>query len=665
MSAEVTLKDLLIELKGQRADDKRLNRMALRSARVGVGKMTTRGVLAEAMFDRLEIGKTIGRAASVMSLGLKPAISGIFAARKTAKENKSLYKSRVQALVEDGRSNTDAAKIAKGAGEAGEGGTEQATAVNTSRIAIAVEKIASSLGEYIKTFGSGGADPNFGFAAGSSNTDEDGEGGGDNAAVKKKNMITRFASAAGNKFGAIYEKGRKIDFKAGAKRFGGLASAVKNGAKTMIAGIGSVIATAFTALTGVLAPIIAALLPAMPFILAAAAAAGAVAVAAAAVADAINTNEELDVMFAKMREDDEYGVDPAGRSMAFKRRRDIRMGASVSESADLELRRLAALRENLVPGVDPSTVKTDVMDSSGNRFTGLTIPQAETLVKSSLDAHNKGAAAGMFAPANQMTLGERMDFDSRAESRPNQAGIMARSKDKPIDWHDARHFTDTEYMEFELDRLRSLRNQGVRSARTISDLSLLYSPVPIPEGSFVEMDIDQAIANVQKQLSASKGLFIGTVRQKVQTKMDLQGTSVNSQRMNETADEMEARRPGKFEIFGKGILNTGASVTTHANRDLGTVAATALGPMALTYGVGKEYFDFFTGQTTNNPNMIEVSDIERRNLTTNRQAVADATNAVVNAPVITTDNSNSSVTHVETPSVLPHNSVAEMGAASY
>ena len=71
MSAEVTLKDLLIELKGQRADDKRSNRMALRSARAGVGKMTTRGVLAEAMFDRLEIGKTIGRAASVMSLGLK------------------------------------------------------------------------------------------------------------------------------------------------------------------------------------------------------------------------------------------------------------------------------------------------------------------------------------------------------------------------------------------------------------------------------------------------------------------------------------------------------------------------------------------------------------------------------------------------------------------
>ena len=85
----------------------------------------------------------------------------------------------------------------------------------------------------------------------------------------------------------------------------------------------------------------------------------------------------------------------------------------------------------------------------------------------------------------------------------------------------------------------------------------------------------------------------------------------------------------------------------------------------IPYGIAREYFDFFTGQTTNNPNMIEVSDIERRNLTPNRQAIADATNAVVNAPVITTDNSNSSVTHVEAPSVLPHNSVAEMGAASY
>ena len=528
--AEATLNDLIKELRTQHVGDRKSMRDLLRDQMQEVGRLTTTGVLAEAAFDRLKFKI--------------PVLSGLRAARKTAASNKALYKSRIEGLVEEGKSPADAAKIAKMAGpaDADSNSAEKATSVNTARTATAVEKMASSLAEFVRSYastinGGGGSDEPFGFADRSSSSDTDETaGGGDTAKASGKSKIRAFAKASSKSFGKVMGKINDGAQKMNIFRNRALMGTIKKTGMTIVLTIASAIASVAATVGGAIAGVAAALAPFMVPIAAGIAAVSGIVASILAILDVDKEFKDIEKMEA---DSEKKGKEAIDRFRVNDAEKDLTLGDAIAN----QRQKVLAAQE---AGDDSVAISIPGGFKSGPR--GLKPEQALAI----LDGAEKAAKdEGILS-----STGRQIE-DAQAMERMNRDKALLGNIKNPLDWADAEGYTSSEYMAQEVKRLKDLKASGAVSAKTIKDPILLANPFAVDDAQlFQEMDIDKAIniaeGNLSQTQTQGNNYHIGMTRRKLKRDGMMKGEGPLFDLLNKSADEMASERMGRAGAFASG-----------------------------------------------------------------------------------------------------------------
>ena len=528
--AEATINDLIKELKAQHVGDRRSMRTLLRDQMQEVGRLTTTGVLAEAAFDRLKFKI--------------PILSGLRAARKTAAANRDLYKSRIEGLVQEGKSPADAEKIAKMSGpiDADSNSAEKATSVNTARTATAVEKMASSLGEFVRAYSStmGGGNDDDIIDDGDNNTEESSvrlpSRGGDSKKASGKSKIRAFAKASSKSFGNVMGKINSGAQKMNLFRNRALMGSIKKTGMSILVGIGSMVMTIAAAIGTAIASVAAALAPFLVPIVAGIAAVTGIIASILAIIDVDKEFKDIEKMEA---DSERKGKEAIDRFRVNDAEKDLTLGDAIANQRQKVLEAQAA-------GDDSVAISIPGGFNSGPR--GLKPEQALAI----LDGAEKAAKdEGVLS-----STGRQIE-DVQAMERMNQDKALLGNIKNPLDWADAEGYTSSEYMTQEVKRLKDLKASGAVSAKTIKDPILLANPFAVDDAQlFQEMDIDKAIniaeGNLLQTQTQGNNYHIGMTRRKLKRDGMMQGEGPLFDLLNKSADEMASERMGRVGAFASG-----------------------------------------------------------------------------------------------------------------
>ena len=519
MAAAATLKDVTEQLRILHKDNieqRKLVNAAIKKQ--GIGASTFTGVLADNFLasPRKTIKSVIDRtkkasktALNYGSLGIVPAVGGIGKAIRTARSNREQKNQIKEEILSRGDVPSKAAATEK---------SVETSSANSERIAEAVERIANTISDFIKSISGDGTAkktisgmsstkikpkiPPVAGKADDSETEDDADG--DSKKAKSRNKLIRFARVQSKIIGkSITDNGKKT-IAATRSGFSSMGRSFMGAARFIVMGIVSAIGT-----------VVAAVAPFLPVILAAGVILAEIAIAAKYIA-------QLWTLGQKTKEIRKRTADMGADAIKDFAANDVIKDKTVGTVLDMQQGKVNAAKaagekkvEISLPGQGTYNVKTEDAEAM--------IRQAR--IESQIEGTTMMSVRDLEA-AQLMTM-----FDDRkagAESRRRPA--------KPMNLTDAESYTDTEYLDIELKRLESLKASGHENASTVSQGLGLFSPTTLNGLYTNEIPIDEAIAITKANLGGALGRHIGMTRKELARQGMLEGDGVYHDIMNETSD---------------------------------------------------------------------------------------------------------------------------------